>query len=447
MARDLVPDVSTDDWPLRPRLLLAVALGAAVLALVLALIGLAAPLRVLVLAVAILSAGGAVTLRPRDLVVLGGASLVAILSAWGMDGSQLLLSVRGVPDGMPGTDAYPDWDTARLVMYLLASVAVAALVLLSLPALLGLAWRGYQFYFGSHRQDDLDAAEARGRFAGWVLMRGVVSLLAVLHFIGICTAVMSIAPNENRQGSWLASQIWTRYQPYLQFMFLNNAYRFYSPEPGPPQLLWFRIQYADGRYEWLHLPTREEHAPDPLGVEFTRRLSLGNQAYQIQPMPSVPEPIRQRRVAAEIPAHPGLPLDAQFRMPQDSARKAIAEYARHVGLTYQQKYPDNPVTGVKVYVIIHNMLEPRQLASNNLSPTDKWTYAPFYMGDYKVDGEIKDPYDPLLYWLIPRFPWVKGQQFRPLSDMPPELMHLETADFQVMDFLEQHGNMKTKETK
>src|SRR5262249_9611707 len=45
---------------------------------------------------------------------------------------------------------------------------------------------------------------------------------------------------------WIITQIWTRiYRPYLEFMYLNNAYHFYAPEPGPASYVWARAIFVD----------------------------------------------------------------------------------------------------------------------------------------------------------------------------------------------------------
>jgi hypothetical protein len=331
-----------------------------------------------------------------------------------------------------------------LLMYLLAIIALAAIFLIRLPEIMGKAFRIWQHTFISQRPAALEAADDRGRTTGWVLARAIVSVLAVLHFVGIVCAVLSV-PAGNRESAWLPSLVWSRYQPYLQFMYLNNAYKFYSPEPGPPTLLWFHVEYADGSSRWVYLPTRDQDTKDPLAVEFTRRLSLGNAADQVQSIGGIPEAIRQARVAAgNIPKHPELPLDMQYRLPNDSSQRLISEFAQHVARAYPHDRAGIDVSGVKVYVVIHMMLEPPQMASQ-LSPADKWTYRPFFMGEFTKDGVLKDPDDPLLYWLIPRFAWPRGMpQPNPLAPPPPGLSSPETFDFIVLDYLEEHAKTKSR---
>src|SRR5262249_41860545 len=101
--------------------------------------------------------------------------------------------------------------------------------------------------------------------------RVALSLWIVYHFGGMLTAVTSVDPAPN-QAPWVSRQLsaWL-YQPYLSFLYLGNAYHFYSPDPGPPTLLWFRIRYADGQCTEVKIPDREQ---SPVGLHYQRMLAL-----------------------------------------------------------------------------------------------------------------------------------------------------------------------------
>jgi hypothetical protein len=268
-------------------------------------------------------------------------------------------------------------------------------------------------------------------------------VLVVLHFLGIICCVLSTPP-PGREGSWLASWVWSKWQPYMQFCYLNNAFRFYSPEPGPPTLMWYFVQYQDGSGEWIKIPDRERDSKDWLGQEFTRRLSLGESISQVTPLNIVPEEVRQSRIKAAlekgIPKHPESPLDVQYRLPNYYSQRMLAEYARHIASEYGT--PERPVTGVKIYRVVHEMLEPRHMASGKFTPTEDWTYLPYYMGDYTAAGELKDPDDPMLYWLVPRFAWPKKlPPPGPLETRPVDYLH--SGELTVYDYLDIHARLPT----
>src|SRR5206468_1977763 len=78
--------------------------------------------------------------------------------------------------------------------------------------------------------------------------------------------------------------------------YLNNAYRFYSPEPSPASQLWFRIEYEHGegdrkevRPRWSKLPDMDEqgHYKYAVTLQSTRRLALTEYAARTDPMPAM----------------------------------------------------------------------------------------------------------------------------------------------------------------
>jgi hypothetical protein len=328
----------------------------------------------LLVAIGVLAAGIAVIIRPSSAVVLGLAALTALIA-----------SVVGPKQ---------EWDSARLVLRILMVLAGvgAVLVLCSTP-----------------------------------VRRAVVSVLIVVHFAGIVSAVTS--PDQ----SWLANQAWTYlYRPYLQFMYLNNAYRFYSPEPGPASLLWFCVEYepnADGsrNLRWVKIPAMDKDGnhirPDdsPLwpNVEYTRRLSMAEStsfpgpSISMYPRADVLVLLQARNEEA---AKRGLPAwellqtmpDAQYREPNDLSKKWITQYARHVAHTYRhQAKPDLEVIGVKVYKALHMIISPAQLAKG-MEPDDPTLYYPYYMGEFDKDGHMK-PSCQTLEWYPKRGVWDVAQ--------------------------------------
>src|SRR5262249_16731598 len=130
------------------------------------------------------------------------------------------------------------------------------------------------------------------------LRRLAVSLLILLHFSGILAATTNVPP-PGANPPWLTMQLWTRFfRPYLNFVYLNNAYHFYSPEPGPATLIFARIEYEDGSSFWEKIPNRKEHVKDPLLIEYYRRLSLVEAVNQTITLPNVPLDIAHKHTVA-----------------------------------------------------------------------------------------------------------------------------------------------------
>ena len=134
-----------------------------------------------------------------------------------------------------------EWDTFRMVLGAFVGVGLAGALLVLLPGM---------------------------------VRRGVIVALVVFHFGGILTAVFSVAPPSGVP-NWLCGALWTYvYRPYLQFMYLNNAYHFYSPEPGPATQLWFRVSYASDKKLpplWVQYPRREDY---PSRLLYQRSLAM-----------------------------------------------------------------------------------------------------------------------------------------------------------------------------
>jgi hypothetical protein len=361
---------------INPQPFLIAAMGAALAGILLAWLGgdgLASGAAAL-LAVGAVAAGSAVALRPRSAVVLGLAGFYALLACLGYRNLR--------------------WDSAALLLAVLMVIASASAVLVLLPR------------------------PAR---------RAVVSVLIIVHFAGILTAVTSAPP-----GPWLSGQLWVYfYRPYLQFMYLNNAYHFYSPEPGPAPLLWFCIEYEQGKdrqrhWRWVKVPdhNKEGQAIRPDGtplwpkVEYTRRLSLAEQVSS----PSGPTPpelfqrLLQRRLVAgnarDIPLHPEVPVEQQYRPPNEMSIRWLGSYVRHVVRNYPcQQDPELKPKAVKIYRAVHVLMNPPQIAEG-IPPNDPSLFLPFYQGEFDPDGnpttttspgsaEGGEPADPFYGWLIP----------------------------------------------
>jgi hypothetical protein len=331
-----------------------------------------------------------------------------------------------------------------------------------------------------------------------------VSLLVAGHFFAILSTVLAVPP-AGRAQPWLAMQALSTVEPYLQFVYLRNAYHFYAPEPGPASLVWFRVEYADNSARWIYLPERKNphHAPDPLAQEYTRRLSIANAASDSEATPLLDNTVRQLRLTAGllqrgktihlrelrssdgellgervvpestfqeekslgrtntvdlslpdgIEFHPELPVDAQYAVPNRAARENIEDFVRHVAKFYPSLVnPDLPVRGVKVYKVVHIMLEPAALAHvdedtgvPDNDPSDRRTYRPYYMGDYTPDGKLKNGNDPFLYWLIPIFTKPVGGTNAPAAAQGEATAGWSGSRAVLRDCLRYHGALPTKD--
>jgi hypothetical protein len=327
-------------------------------------------------------------------LLLALAGLVAFCASWA-------LYDPDVPADTP-----ENWDTMRLALSVVFLVALAGAPLV---------------------------------FVSQAVRRLVVSVLILLHFCGIATAVLSAPP-----APWIVQQIWGRvYQPYLEFMYLNNAYHFYAPEPGPASYLWFRMYYEDPEGKlwahWRKIPdiTLQGWHNNTLALEYQRMLALTENVVPADPTPSQlkkdkggiayddwyarrlehsPSPPVLGRVAPEgllVPYPLHIPIEKQYLQPNNSSLVLLSSFARHVCREKHPEHPEWKVNSVKIYRVVHMIPLVGTFVAERMDPRDPVNYWPYYMGKYSPQGELLDrrlvdaegkvinPGDPFLFWLLP----------------------------------------------
>ena len=362
-----------------------------------------------------------------------------------------------------------------------AKISVAGLgTLLGLLAMNGAKWDSGTLLFG-------------GLFilalAGAVLIllpslarRVVISLFVLFHFGGMVVAVTAVDP-PNSAGPWLSKQLFHRvYRPYLSWLYLTNAYHFYSPDPGPPTLFWFAVKYSDGSYTWVKLPDR---ANSPIGMHYQRmlalpehsftsmaRLPLSTSEYALEHIevpergtwediyrrrelgsmflyryPNPPKELANPEKGYPIPMVQGLDVVIQYREPSDIHKKVLSSVAKRILWNAPPAGPGLTAESVKVYRVVHQILSPAELAQG-LSPLDKTKHAPFFLGEFDREGKMKDPLDPFLYWYLPityvphEYP-KHGLALR--ADVPAIFVNvLKAKDGFLLDCLEMHAAGRLK---
>lgn len=102
---------------------------------------------------------------------------------------------------------------------------------------------------------------------------------------------------------------------YREALFLHNAYRFYVPDPGPVQTMWFRLEYEGPKVRsiafWYEMPRRDEFF---FRMSYQRHLSvsmlLQMQGYdptksdQLHPLSETLQSSYVRHIAYKFPKHP-----------------------------------------------------------------------------------------------------------------------------------------------
>lgn len=201
--------------------------------------------------------------------------------------------------------------------------------------------------------------------------RRLVSVFVVAHLFAICIAVTSYS-SPNFPAPQLAARASRLLQPYLQATFLNNAYRFFAPNPGTPTVLWLRVQYQDRSIRWVEVPGRSDAL---LRAPYQRRLNLSVHLGQYL----VPDPAGDGKKTLA-------PL----------GKTLLQSCVRHVASVYPRQAPDGsplPVRNVGVYLVLHGVVLPEQVRAG-WGPTDLRTYQATFVGAYTEQGERVDEFRP-----------------------------------------------------
>jgi hypothetical protein len=289
---------------------------------------------------------------------------------------------------------------------------------------------------------------------------GVASAMMVFHFTGIFMA--TTAPSTgNLPAPWLTVQAFTRiYNPYLQFIYQRNAYHFYSPDPGPASILAFLLKTETGtnpmtgakqyKTEWVVVPKRPDDVRDPLGLTYYRRLSLTEQLARGTPGVIVPDQfekkemmVRREAKRGAIPYHPFDALGMQYKLPNpDVARFLIPSYASHVIIEREPSKELAAKTTVKVYRLEHQTMmidrfETRMPDGRYQDPYHPSTYRPYFLGEYDARGELVNPQEELLYWMVPIIPYLAApnDQTNPFKKNYIDYMSVHALEWSARDVL------------
>ncbi len=240
--------------------------------------------------------------------------------------------------------------------------------------------------------------------------RVALSLIVVFHLVGIVTAVTVVEPG-NSTPPWVSQQLmaWV-YRPYLNLVYMTNAYHFYSPDPGTSTVMWFAVQYSDGKYKWIKLPDK---ADCPIGMAYQRANCIPEHSFYSNGRDFSSDPwqdISSRRDAGSrrlykpnkkpIPSVVGLDLNWQYQYPSNVSQKQIASLARHIWHIPSAQREGATITSVKVYRVRINVLTPYEL-SKGKKPDDPVKRMPYFLGEFDKEGTLLHPRDPFLYWYLP----------------------------------------------
>lgn len=195
--------------------------------------------------------------------------------------------------------------------------------------------------------------------------RWTVSILVIAHFFAIGIAVTSYS-TANFPAPVLSVMASEPLQPYLQATFLNNAYRFFAPNPGTPTVMWFRIQHEDRSVCWSEVPGSAESSV--LRASYQKRLNLSL--------------LLSQHLAPD-------PQSGKLRY-SPMGEICMASVIRHLADEHGES---QPVKSIGVYLVQHAIITPQQVR-DGWKTNDLRLYKAVFAGAYTAEGKRTDENKP-----------------------------------------------------
>ncbi len=208
----------------------------------------------------------------------------------------------------------------------------------------------------------------------WVKV--VLSLVICWHFFAI-TVIVSSASSPQFPAPPPIVRITPYVRPYLEPLFLVNAYRFYAPEPGATDLLWVRYRYADETVRWKEMPRRQDYT---FRMQFQRELAAG---------------LLLNLFVEQVPYDPNQPeLSTSSANPRGMVLRfspvgqiCFASYVRHLASlpAYQKSEQGAAMVGLELFKVAHRILAPDDIKIN-MKQDDPRLYDIYFVGKFNVQG-------------------------------------------------------------
>jgi hypothetical protein len=205
----------------------------------------------------------------------------------------------------------------------------------------------------------------------------IISLIILFHLSAIITHVIAGG------GPFVMKQISSWYRPYLKTMWMDNAYRFYAPDPGSTEVLWYKLQYEDGSTRWTQVPRREDFY---LRMPFQRTMSIA----LLGSMMIEKEPVNPKDDSASV-ASVLVNNQMTYRTilnPQGEIY--FRSYARHIGhKEHLHPATGSPLVSMDCYLVHYNIRTPYQMRTN-INMYDPRILDIQFMATFSVDGTMSN---------------------------------------------------------
>jgi len=178
--------------------------------------------------------------------------------------------------------------------------------------------------------------------------RRLVSVAIGLHLLAVVCGPLSLPP------SLLGLALRDVFRPYLEAAWLDHAYKFFAPDPGPSHLVRYDVELADGNHVLGQFPDRTTQQPR---LRYHRHFMLSEWIAAFPPSPDDERPLTWEE----------LPLS-----PQQSAY--VRSYALHLLALHSGRK-------VTLYLVEHDLPAP-QAVEQGLRLDDPSLYRERKLGEF-----------------------------------------------------------------
>jgi hypothetical protein len=210
-----------------------------------------------------------------------------------------------------------------------------------------------------------------------VAVKVVISVIVFAHLSAIFVHVLAGG------GPFVLKQAASHVRPYLNFMWLDNAYRFYAPNPGDTEVLWYKLIYQDGSSRWTQIPRREDFY---LRMPFQRHMSLALLASMRTQQETVDLKTDANSVASLLTF--SRPATKQVLTPEGEI--IYRSYARHIANTYPEHYLTKAkLAYMECYFCRYIIRQPYQMREN-IAMFDPRMLTIQYIGNFDPEGVMSN---------------------------------------------------------
>lgn len=206
-----------------------------------------------------------------------------------------------------------------------------------------------------------------------------ITLLLLYHMVAITINVLS---GGARSHALQRIDYSLKIRPYLDFLWLTNAYRFFSPDPGASNVVWFRIAFKDKTAQCVQLPEKRD---------FNWRMPLQRQvSLAMLLLMNTENVMREDEATAARMMSDNRPSFKRQFSPYGEA--ILQSFIRHVSrdARYSKSASGAEIESIDVFSCDYGIREPGHVRMN-WDMYDPRLLTAYFVGRFLPDGKWKEP--------------------------------------------------------